>query len=427
MQHSDPLANLLSGFFTGSQGSSSRPPSLAVAEACMRITVASLKAGNDRQAQLGSMLEGASLVLSATGEDDSVVEASIAATPAHVQALRDDVEEIRPELEASIAHHGWRLGSMQFVAADPRDRPVLGPPKRGELVEELAHAIAEKKAYEVEAFCNHLGLAPHPDPEADPWQSKAVYARGRLAGSDMTGLMGIARRILDEIDSPSLQAVVDRYRPSSPLGAVKNLIFGSTRKPDLVLADALSNDVALMNPEAALMYDEGIPDQGLTWHDLVRALLPNEAAADERAAGRRLYRRLLACLGSEPERLFFQAYGKRYKDGFEQPALLPQVWVHYDPRTRRQRGESTIVTTQRMDFLLLLAGGRRVVCEIDGKTHYTDETGEPSPRRYAQMVQDDRQLQLRGYEVYRFGAAELPDGTAADQLVDAFFARLFAD
>jgi hypothetical protein len=68
----------------------------------------------------------------------------------------------------------------------------------------------------------------------------------------------------------------------------------------------------------------------------------------------------------------------------------------------------------------LLAGGRRVVLQVDGKTHYTDDAGDPSPRRYAEMVRDDRELRLRGYEVYRFGGAELPDDAAAVALVGEF-------
>jgi hypothetical protein len=233
--------------------------------------------------------------------------------------------------------------------------------------------------------------------------------------------------MLEELDSPSLGALVDRNRPAGPAGPVKNLVFGSTTKPDLVLADALSNDLALVNADAALMYDGGIPDDGLSWRTLLHALLP-DAAADERDAANRLYRRLIKCLASEPERLLFRVYAGRCRRlGFDQPALVPQVWVHYDPRSRRQRGNAPVYTTQRMDFLLLLAGGRRVVLEVDGKTHYTDDAGDPAPRRYAEMVRDDRELRLRGYEVYRFGGAELPDDAAAVALVGEFFARLLGE
>jgi very-short-patch-repair endonuclease len=77
-----------------------------------------------------------------------------------------------------------------------------------------------------------------------------------------------------------------------------------------------------------------------------------------------------------------------------------------------------------MDFLLLLPDRSRVVIEIDGKQHYADGN-TASPRLYAEMVREDRRLRLTGYEVYRWGGAELmPDDTSASQQVEAFFDEL---
>ena len=78
---------------------------------------------------------------------------------------------------------------------------------------------------------------------------------------------------------------------------------------------------------------------------------------------------------------------------------------------------------QRMDFLLLLSPFERIVIEVDGKQHYSD--GEiSSPSRYANMVYADRDMRLLGYEVYRFGGAEL-SGVKGESLVGEFFVRLF--
>ncbi len=77
-----------------------------------------------------------------------------------------------------------------------------------------------------------------------------------------------------------------------------------------------------------------------------------------------------------------------------------------------------------MDFLLLLPHNARVVIECDGQQHYADDDGKASPRRYAAMMAEDRDLRLKGYEVYRFGGAELPDTPAARQLLETFFNRL---
>ena len=77
-----------------------------------------------------------------------------------------------------------------------------------------------------------------------------------------------------------------------------------------------------------------------------------------------------------------------------------------------------------MDFLLLLPQGVRVVIEVDGKHHYADATGSADVQRYSQMVKADRELKLAGYEVFRFGAAELQVPTAKAD-VKAFFEALF--
>src|SRR4051794_29707412 len=76
------------------------------------------------------------------------------------------------------------------------------------------------------------------------------------------------------------------------------------------------------------------------------------------------------------------------------------------------------------DFLLLLADHSRVVIEIDGKQHYAD-VEVAGPRLYADMVSEDLGLRLTGYQVYRWGGAELhPDDLAALRRVEAFFDEL---
>ena len=66
-------------------------------------------------------------------------------------------------------------------------------------------------------------------------------------------------------------------------------------------------------------------------------------------------------------------YGTR---GFDTPALIPQVYLHYDPYTRRA---SMPLTRQRMDFLLLLPHRRRVDIELDGVHHYADDQQRADP------------------------------------------------
>jgi very-short-patch-repair endonuclease len=82
------------------------------------------------------------------------------------------------------------------------------------------------------------------------------------------------------------------------------------------------------------------------------------------------------------------------------------------------------LTRQRMDFLLLLPHHRRFVIELDGVHHYADDQQRADPRRYGQMVAEDRALQLAGYEVYRFGGHELANRQQATRLLDDFFSSL---
>jgi very-short-patch-repair endonuclease len=66
-----------------------------------------------------------------------------------------------------------------------------------------------------------------------------------------------------------------------------------------------------------------------------------------------------------------------------------------------------------------------MVIEIDGKQHYADGD-QASPRRYADMMREDRALRLDGYEVHRFGGAEFHDVQEAQTEMLTFFSRILA-
>jgi very-short-patch-repair endonuclease len=217
-------------------------------------------------------------------------------------------------------------------------------------------------------------------------------------------------------------------RGAGVAGGVKNLIFAAEGpKPDLVLTDAVSNDVQIVrNAKYCLVFTDPIPDSGLTWASLVTwwARLKG-LEADSRETEAILYRRLRRSLGSKPERVLFDRYFRTWRPILVErlPALIPQVYLHYDPLTIRQRADRGILPRQRMDFLLLLSPRERVVIEVDGKQHYA-EGDVASPGLYAEMVAADRDLRLLGYEVYRFGGAEFSKDRIGDAL-DVFFRRLF--
>lgn len=222
-------------------------------------------------------------------------------------------------------------------------------------------------------------------------------------------------------------------------GALKNLIFAADGpKPEFVLRDALNNDVEIVkNEQFCLVYSQPLGVSGLTWGEMItwwrsRESLPENMTGSE--VGRALYQRLGASLHGDPrrpgwrspEQTVFRTYCELYpinEAGADFPALLPQVYLHMDPKTRKERGgKDSVLGRERMDFLLLLPQGVRVVLEVDGQHHYA-EGKEASPRLYAKMVAEDRALRLKGYEVYRFGGYELGlDG--ARTMLRQFFAEL---
>ncbi|MGH0224559.1 hypothetical protein NKZ03_00245 [Sinorhizobium meliloti] len=206
-------------------------------------------------------------------------------------------------------------------------------------------------------------------------------------------------------------------------GRPKNLIFASRGlKPEIGFADAINNDIVILSgEESCLVYDRPIGSNGLLWFELVAWWSDVTPGANAASLGARLQE----SLASEAERKLFAGYFKAFRSdlGEALPALLPQVYLHYDPATVKTLRHRLPLPRQRMDFLLLLPGRQRVVIEVDGKHHFS-ENDRPSLKVYADMVSADRELRLAGYEVYRFGANELV-GDGAETKVTDFFEKLF--
>ena len=231
-------------------------------------------------------------------------------------------------------------------------------------------------------------------------------------------------------------------------GAMKNLIFASIgEKPELVISDALNNDVEIVkHADKVLVFDRPLPSSGLLlWTDLRDWYAELRGIDAAGKAKEELFLRLReSVIGtrSQGEFALFQGYYQRYGKelGERLPALIPQVYLHYDPYTRRERGDEQFLARQRMDFLLMLDQGIRIVIEIDGRHHYAmkdpnaPERYIASAQRYAEMAAEDRRLRLMGYEVYRFGGHEFLDvdldqrkvGPRAQQCVMDFFDRLLS-
>jgi very-short-patch-repair endonuclease len=216
-------------------------------------------------------------------------------------------------------------------------------------------------------------------------------------------------------------------RSSSHAGRPKQIIFASSIKPDLRFRDAISNDIEIVtNVDKVLVYDRPIAAAGLRWCDLQSWWSDTYNIREDDEAKKTLYRRLRRSLpaASPPQRTLFETFHREFGPAIPRlPALLPEVWLHWDPKTVRERGVLALARF-RMDFLMLLPNGSRIVLEVDGKHHYAQPGGQADPARYAELAAADRDLKLAGYEVFRFGAEELKTESAT-HLVKAFFEQLF--
>jgi len=288
------------------------------------------------------------------------------------------------------------------------------------------------KDYELEAACDAFGLPERQD--AWTHNSKRIYVRNRLTGVRLPQMLDIARSILDEHPDPALAEMVAGTGLRGVDGEMKNLIFAADgAKPRIILADAVSNTIDIVEgADRCLIFDWPLSPLGLTWAELARWWSETcRTPPADLTAGRHLYQRLTRSLSSDAERLLFRTYCERYglQGGDNAPALVPQVYLHYDPYTTRELesmpgGE---LVRQRMDFLLLPNDRRRIVIEVDGRHHFTQnaytDNESPSPQLYAEMAAEDRRIKLAGYEVFRFGAYELMQPDGADAVRD-FFAEL---
>ncbi len=300
----------------------------------------------------------------------------------------------------------------------------MKPPLR-DLQDAIAETIAgEEMAYDIVEMCKYFGLQT--DDGGDPWKSKRLYVLSLIKPKSEDFLIDLATKVIERYQSDKLKVVLSRFT-GGVSGEIKNIIFAANGpKPDLVLTDAVHNTVDIVaNAEYCLVYDKPITSKGLLWNDLVSWWKEKSGSIDDQVE-RKLYSRLKASLGSKVEELLFITYYREFmtKLGEKLPALIPQVYLHYDPKTLKELQGKRRIPRERMDFLMLFSDTSRIVLEVDGKHHYA-KGDVASPQEYARMVSEDRKLRLRGYEVYRFGGFELSETEVGKTILKDFFGALF--
>ncbi len=312
----------------------------------------------------------------------------------------------------------------------PDDGLFASPTRQGLRAEVERHVLRNPGDWSTEELFEVLGVftAPH---------TRFTRFLEAMLASDLAPDEQIQRHLVAAVD-PHLRTTGVELRENgtsdgypvfalTPVGLAsnrrpKNLIFASSRKPDLRFRNAVDNDIEIVGDlDHVLVYDRPISPDGLRWHDLQDWWQQTRQSADAQAAKRDLYNRMRASLpsNSQAQDNLFCLYHRIFGSAVPRlPALLPEVWLHWDPKTVRDRGPEALLRF-RMDFLLLLPHGQRVVLEVDGSQHFTDRT------KYANDMRADRELKLGGCEVFRFGTEELEQELRAIRVLEEFFTALF--
>jgi hypothetical protein len=165
--------------------------------------------------------------------------------------------------------------------------------------------------------------------EDSPSRGKWRYVGRRIRHWKLPELLALGRDVGEVYDDDRvLNDLLGISGPGGVRGEMKNLISATGPKPRIVISNAISNDLEVVeNGEHCLFYDRTLSPAGLTWRQLTAWWARSDT------------------LDGEEERT---------------------ATLHYDPYTRRAGGT---LTRQRMDFLLLVDQHRRVVLEVDGIQH----------------------------------------------------------
>lgn len=354
-----------------------------------------------------------------------------------VRSDKQEVADIKDALNRLLEPDQYALKQRDTISGKPVYRAVAIEAKKVsalEIREAIAQAIRDcLKAYDVAGYCDSLDLPSASDDAVTPMGSKAGYVKDRLRVFERGDLVKLARKVQENFDYEPLEELLYRIDANSSSdgskGNPKNLIFAAKGiKPEIYLSDSIDNDVGINKyADNILVYDNLIdPNIGLSWRELLDWWMKRERTTDEEAANRTLYTRLRETCNT-PEKIILDTYGHILKEyGFDIPAIIPQIYLHFDPIIARQKGEPRPLFRQRMDFLMLMPNRVRVVIELDGVQHYSDANGKADVKLYAKTMEEDRKLRLRGYQVFRFGGADFVNKEQSKVMMRSFFIELLS-
>ncbi|MFJ9729707.1 hypothetical protein ACIRP3_44050 [Streptomyces sp. NPDC101209] len=335
-----------------------------------------------------------------------------------------------PDRFLALLSRVWDLGDDLRNAWDP-----AAPTLRSEIER---HVIRFQDDWTTEYLFEQLHAFEAPDPRFGYFLEGLASAAALPDEQAQRRFVELANKHLQPVGAQLRLAGEEDGYPLFQLGRSgqgtgrrpRNLIFATLGKPDIRFTSALDNDIEIAEEsDQVLVYDRPVGKNGLLWRELLAWWQETRKISDPEPAAWSLFDRMDASLPpkSAGQKNLFWLYHNIYREDLNTvPALLPEIWLHWDPKTVRERGAAALQNL-RMDFLMLLPGNRRVVLEVDGMQHYTRDKGTvPDGGRYAATMAGDRDLKFRGYEVFRFGHDELRDRDRARPVCMEFFRTLLA-
>ncbi len=173
------------------------------------------------------------------------------------------------------------------------------------------------------------------NPEVRTGEEQIQYVKGI---NEIIGADGFELVVSGKISNEPIYKVYKRQVANNNM---KNLIIAPLgKKADIVIDDAIANDIKIVgNTDNCLLYNFEPNADGVLWSTLVKWWGSTHASENVQ---RDLFMRLLSSLDSKPEKDFFTKYYTIYKDRNEYPALIPQVYLHYDPHAKIWRGSNIV-------------------------------------------------------------------------------------
>ena len=225
--------------------------------------------------------------------------------------------------------------------------------------------------------------------------------------------------VLPESYSPIDKNIIDEpiisLKKNQRFASAKYLIFGvSTAKPDIRIRQVMDGEIEIVNSDDMLIYDREI-GESLLYKDFNSWWNENKDKYSWYEKSRHL----------QKNELKVQKFYKRNYYHEEHPVLIPQVYLHYDPKSKEERKNCKFndeLTFQRMDFLIIY-GGKRIIIEIDGYSHLMDK-GRVDIVKYARQLEYDRTMKFLGYDIFRICNCEL-DEKNLDTTLKNFFTNLY--